>query len=30
VTQWLFSPARKRGEAVSSWYNLGVPLGQPN
>ena len=28
VTQWTFSPARKRGEAVSSWYNIGVPLGR--
>jgi hypothetical protein len=27
VTQWTFSPARKRGEAVSCWYNIGVPLG---
>ena len=30
VTQWRFSPARKRGEAVSSWYNVGVPLGRAN
>jgi len=30
VTQWRFSPARKRGEPVSSWYNIGVPLGQSN
>ena len=28
VTQWTFSPARKRGEAVNCWYNIGVPLGQ--
>ena len=28
VTQWTFSPARKRGEAVSCWYNIGVPLGR--
>jgi TonB family protein len=27
VTKWTFSPARKRGEAVSCWYNIGVPLG---
>jgi TonB family protein len=27
VKQWAFSPAMKRGEAVSSWYNIGVPLG---
>jgi len=30
VTQWTFAPARKRGEAVSCWYNIGVPLGQAN
>jgi protein TonB len=30
VTQWRFSPAKRRGEAVSSWYNVGVPLGQTN
>jgi len=30
VTQWTFSPARKRGEAVSCWYNIGVPLGPTN
>jgi periplasmic protein TonB len=28
VSQWMFSPARKRGEAVSCWYNIAVPLGQ--
>jgi hypothetical protein len=28
VTQWTFSPAKKRGEAVNCWYNIGVPLGQ--
>ena len=28
VNQWTFSPAKKRGEAVSCWYNFGVPLGQ--
>jgi periplasmic protein TonB len=26
VKQWMFSPARKRGEAVSCWYNFAVPL----
>jgi TonB family protein len=26
VSQWTFSPARKRGEAVSSWYNVGIPV----
>ncbi len=30
VTQWTFSPARKRGEAVSCWYNIGLPLGRAN
>jgi periplasmic protein TonB len=28
VTEWTFSPARRRGEAVSCWYNIGVPLGR--
>ena len=27
VTQWTFSPAQKRGEPVSAWYNIGLPLG---
>lgn len=26
VKQWRFEPARKRGQPVSCWYNLGVPL----
>ena len=26
VSQWTFSPARRRGEAVSSWFNIGVPV----
>lgn len=30
VTRWTFSPAKKRGEPVSCWYNIGVPLGQAN
>jgi protein TonB len=30
VTQWRFSPAKRHGEPVSSWYNVGVPLGQAN
>lgn len=30
VSQWTFSPATKRGEAVSSWYNVGVPLSAGN
>ena len=27
VNQWTFSPARKRGQAVSCWFNFGVPVG---
>jgi TonB family protein len=30
VKQWTFSPARKKGEAVSCWFNVGVPVGQTN
>ncbi len=26
VKKWTFSPARKRGEAVACWFNVGVPL----
>lgn len=26
VSQWTFSPARRRGEAVSCWYHIGVPV----
>jgi TonB family protein len=26
VRQWSFTPARKRGQAVNCWYNVGVPL----
>jgi TonB family protein len=26
VEQWTFSAARKGGEPVSCWYNIGVPL----
>jgi periplasmic protein TonB len=26
VRQWTFSPARKKGQPVSCWYNVGVPL----
>ena len=26
VNQWTFSPAKRRGEAVSSWFNIGVPV----
>jgi protein TonB len=26
VNKWTFSPARKKGEAVSCWYNVGVPV----
>jgi TonB family protein len=28
VNQWTFSPAKKRGLAVSCWFNLGVPIGR--
>ena len=28
VKRWKFAPARKRGEAVSCWYNIGVPIGK--
>jgi outer membrane biosynthesis protein TonB len=30
LNQWTFSPARKRGEAVSCWFNFGVPVGRPD
>jgi TonB family protein len=30
VNQWTFSPARRKGEAVSSWYNVGVPINSAN
>jgi TonB family protein len=26
VNQWTFTPAKRRGEAVSCWMNLGVPV----
>jgi protein TonB len=26
VKQWTFTPARKRGEVVSCWFNVGVSL----
>jgi len=26
VSRWTFSPARKKGEAVSCWLNVGVPI----
>jgi periplasmic protein TonB len=26
VNQWTFSPAKRRGEAVSSWFNIGIPV----
>jgi protein TonB len=26
VKQWTFVPARKRGQAVSCWFNVAVPL----
>ena len=28
VKQWTFVPGRRRGEAVSCWYNLGVAVGK--
>ena len=28
VNQWTFAPARKRGEAVTSWFNVGVPVAR--
>jgi TonB family protein len=28
VNQWTFSPAQRRGESVSSWLNIGVPVGK--
>jgi TonB family protein len=27
VNQWTFSPAKKKGEAVSCWFNFAVPVG---
>jgi TonB family protein len=30
VNRWAFSPARRRGEAVSCWLNMGVPVGRAN
>ena len=30
VKQWTFVPARKRGEAVSCWYHVGVPVSKAN
>jgi protein TonB len=30
VAQWTFSPARKQGEPVNCWFNIGVPLAQAN
>jgi TonB family protein len=29
VNEWTFSPARKKGEAVSCWFNFGVSVGRP-
>jgi protein TonB len=26
VNQWTFAPAKRKGEPVSSWYNVGVPI----
>jgi hypothetical protein len=30
VKQWTFSPARKKGEPVSCWYHVGVPIQRTN
>jgi TonB family protein len=30
VRQWTFSPAKKKGETVSCWLNVGVPVGRTN
>jgi len=30
VKQWTFVPARKRGEAVSCWFHVGVPVSTSN
>ena len=30
VKQWTFVPARRRGEAVSCWYHVGVPVNRAN
>jgi len=26
VRQWRFTPAQKRGQLVSCWFNVGVPV----
>ena len=28
VNQWTFSPAKKKGEPVSCWFNFAVPVGE--
>ena len=30
VKKWTFAPAKRRGEAVSCWYHVGVPVTQAN
>src|SRR5262249_47062716 len=30
VNRWAFLPAKRRGEPVSCWLNMGVPVGQSN
>jgi protein TonB len=30
VKQWTFEPAKKRGEAVSCWFHVGVPVVRAN
>jgi outer membrane biosynthesis protein TonB len=30
VKKWTFAPAKRRGEAVSCWYHVGVPVANAN
>jgi protein TonB len=30
VKQWTFVPAKKRGEPVSCWFHVGVPVSKAN
>ena len=30
VKKWTFVPARRRGEPVSCWFHVGVPVTQAN
>lgn len=29
VRQWVFTPARRKGQAVACWFNVGVPFQLP-